>query len=49
MLLEQHNVDILCLQETWITDGAAAPKIEGYTVVEQRRENSTRGEIATYV
>jgi exonuclease III len=42
-------VDILCLQETWIAEGAATPKIEGFTVVEQRRTESTRGGLATYV
>ena len=42
-------MDVLCLQETWIAEGAPAPIIEGFTVIEQRREESTRGGLATYV
>jgi hypothetical protein len=35
--MEQEHVDVLCLQETWIAEGAAAPIIEGFTLIEQRR------------
>ena len=47
--MEQQNVDILCLQETWLADGAAPPILAGFTLVEQRRPESTRGGIATYI
>ncbi len=49
LLLEQEKVDILCLQETWIAEGAAAPTLEGFTLVEQRRPEGTRGGLATYI
>lgn len=49
LLLEQEHVDILCLQETWISEGTAAPVLEGFALVEQRRPDSTRGGIATFV
>jgi hypothetical protein len=39
----------LCLQETWIADGAAPPQLEGYTLLESRRPNSTRGGLAIYI
>jgi Exonuclease III len=47
--LEQENIDILCLQETWIADGAAPPNLEGFTLIESRRSDSTRGGLAIYI
>jgi hypothetical protein len=32
-----------------MSEGAAPPILEGFTVIEQRRSDSTRGGIATYV
>lgn len=49
MLLEQENIDILCIQETWIAEGAAAPILDGFTLIESRRPGSTRGGLATYI
>ena len=48
-ILEQDEFDVLCLQETWIADGAAPPNLEGFTLVESRRNGSTRGGLAIYV
>jgi exonuclease III len=42
-------VDILCVQETWIAEGALAPTLDGYSVVERRRTTGTRGGLATYI
>ena len=49
LVLEQEDIDILCVQETWIADGALAPTLDGYAVVEKRRADSTRGGLATYI
>ena len=49
LILEQENIDILCLQETWISEDTAAPILDGFKLIEQRRPNSTRGGLATYV
>ena len=49
LILEQENLDVFCLQETWIADGAAPPNLEGFTLVESRRAGSTRGGLALYV
>jgi exonuclease III len=49
LLLEQENINILCLQETWISEGTAAPILEGFTLVKQCRPEGTRGGIVTYV
>jgi hypothetical protein len=34
LILEQEDVDILCIQETWIAEGAPIPELPGYKVVE---------------
>ena len=49
LILEQEDIDVFCLQETWIADGAAPPTLEGFTLVESRRAESTRGGLAIYV
>ena len=49
LILEAEDIDILCLQETWVATGAAAPILEGFYLVEQRRPNGTRGGLATYI
>jgi exonuclease III len=48
-LLEQLDVDVLCIQETWIAEGAQLSDLPGYRVVEQRRPTGSRGGIATYI
>ena len=48
LLLEIDNLDVLCVQETWMEEGAQVPAIPGFKVVEQRRANGTRGGLATY-
>jgi Endonuclease/Exonuclease/phosphatase family len=48
LLLEQEEVDVLCVQETWIAEGTRAPTMPGYQVVEQRRQTGTHGGLATY-
>jgi hypothetical protein len=30
LILECEDIDILCIQETWIAEGAQAPNIEGF-------------------
>ena len=49
LVLEQEDIDILCVQETWIADDALAPTLDGYALVEKRRPASTRGGLATYI
>jgi exonuclease III len=39
----------LCLQETWIAEGAALLALEGFTVIESRRAGSTRGGVAIFI
>lgn len=34
MLMEVEEVDILCVQETWMAEGALIPEIPGYRVME---------------
>ena len=48
LLNEIEHVDVLCVQETWMEEGAMVPAIPGCKVVEQRRANGTRGGLATY-
>ena len=48
LLLELDDMDILCIQESWLAAGAKAPTIPGYNVVEQRRAQGTHGGLATY-
>ena len=49
LILEQEDIDVLCLQETWIADGATPPTLDGFTLVESRRTGSIRGGLAIYV
>jgi hypothetical protein len=34
LLLEIEELDVLCIQETWMAAGATVPAIPGYNVVE---------------
>jgi exonuclease III len=34
LILEQEDIDILCVQETWIAEGALAPTLDGFELVE---------------
>ena len=49
LLLEEHQLDILCIQETWLPPSTCLPTIPGYVLYEQRRVNGTRGGIAMLV
>jgi exonuclease III len=49
MLLEVHNLDILCIQETWLTSSTVKLDIPGYQVYEERRQAGKRGGIAMLV
>jgi exonuclease III len=42
-------MDIICLQETWLASDTITPTVEGYQLLEQRRQKGTRGGIATYI
>ena len=45
-----HNVDIICIQETWLQNNKSAPKLNGYQApIEKRRAQGTRGGVAIYV
>lgn len=49
LLMEYMQVDVLCMQETWLSPEASTIYIPGYTCYEQRRNNSKRGGIAILV
>jgi exonuclease III len=49
MLLEVHTLDVLCIQETWLTSSSVKLDIPGYQVYEERRQISKRGGIAMLV
>jgi exonuclease III len=49
MLLEVHTLDILCIQETWLTSSTVTLDIPGYQVYEERRQTGKRGGIAMLV
>ena len=50
LLLETHQFDVLCLQETWLTGTASdGLDIPGYNTLEQRRTTGKRGVIALLV
>jgi exonuclease III len=49
VILAQQDIDILCVQETWLAQNAMPPNIPGYNIVEERRRKGNRGGIATYV
>ena len=48
ILREIEDLDVLCIQETWIEPGAQVPAIPDFKVVEQCRIQGTRGGLATY-
>jgi exonuclease III len=48
MLLESHRADVVCLQETWMRQGADELSLPGYRWFEQRR-SGRRGGIAILV
>jgi hypothetical protein len=37
------------MQETWLAEQAHTPNLEGYYLIEQRRDKGTRGGIAMYI
>lgn len=49
LVLVKYDFDVVCVQEMWIGPHAKAPSIPGYNLVEQRREQGTRGGIAIYI
>ena len=49
MLLAIHTLDILCVQETWLTSSTVKLDIPGYQVYEERRQTGKRGGIAMLV
>jgi exonuclease III len=49
MLLEFHDLDVLCVQETWLPASNIALQVPGYHVFEQRRTRGNRGGIAVLV
>lgn len=48
LLLEQENIDVLYLQETWVAESAPPPNIDRYTLTEYHRTTSARGRVAIY-
>ena len=48
LLLELEDLDVLCIQESWMAAGAPVPAMPGYKVVEQRRTQGAHGGLATY-
>ena len=48
LVLEIEDLDVICVQETWMEAGAQVPAIPGFKVLEQRRIEGTRGGLATY-
>ena len=49
LILESEDIDIICIQETWIAEGTSPPTLEGFTLIESRRPGCTRGGLAIYV
>jgi exonuclease III len=49
VILAEEDIDILCVQETWLAQTAMPPIIPGYNIVEERRKKGNRGGIAIYV
>jgi exonuclease III len=45
------NIDILCLQETWLNDSAEIShlQIDGYTLISKGKTCSAHGGVATYI
>jgi exonuclease III len=49
MLTELHQLDVLCIQETWLTKSNVKLDIPGYQVFKERRESGRRGGIAMLI
>jgi exonuclease III len=49
MLMEVHTVDILCVQETWLSPSTVELHVPGFQVLEQRREKGKRGGLAILI
>jgi exonuclease III len=49
MILESNNIDLLCVQETWLQNSTVTLDIPGYQVHEERRAKGKRGGIAIIV
>jgi exonuclease III len=49
LLLELHQLDVLCVQETWLPSSSVDWQIPGFSVFEQRRPRGNRGGIAVLV
>jgi exonuclease III len=49
MLTELHLLDVLCIQETWLTASTTKLAIPGYQVFEERRKSGRRGGIAILI
>jgi exonuclease III len=46
MILETYEIDVLCLQETWLKPSQVKIDIPGYQIFEERRNKGNRGGIA---
>lgn len=49
LVLVKYNLDVVCVQEMWLSEKASSPNIPGYRVFEHRREKGSRGGIAIFV
>jgi exonuclease III len=49
MILDTYQIDVLCIQETWLKASTVTLDIPGYQVYEQRRAKGRRGGIAILV
>jgi exonuclease III len=41
LILEQHTLDVLCIQETWLAQSTVQLQVPGFVVYEERRTAST--------
>jgi exonuclease III len=48
-IIDIHDFDILCIQETWLQQSSVKLDIPGYLVYEERRANDRRGGIAILI
>ena len=49
LLLEVHVLDVICVQETWLTGDKIALQVPGFQVFKQRRQTGSRGGLAILV
>jgi exonuclease III len=49
LLIVKHQLDVICIQETWLPPAKIIPQIPGYNIIEQRRERGKRGGIAILI